>query len=37
MLKLHNVTLIALTSVKIDKTIKALSHSCKDIEFGVVQ
>ena len=37
MLKLHNVTLIALTSVKIDKTIKALSHSCKDIEFGTVK
>jgi hypothetical protein len=34
MLKLPNVTLIALTSVRIPETIKALEYSCKHIEFG---
>jgi hypothetical protein len=37
MLKLKNVTLIALTSVKIDKTIKALEYSSKDIDFGAIK
>jgi hypothetical protein len=37
MLKLHNVTLIALTSVRIPETIKALEYSCKEIEFGSVK
>jgi hypothetical protein len=37
MLNLENVTLIAFTSVKIDKTIKALEHSCKGIKFGAVK
>ena len=37
MLKLPNVTLIALTSIKYTETIKALVHSCKDIEFGAVK
>ena len=37
MLKLPNVTLIALSSIKLEKTIKALEYSCKDIEFGVVK
>jgi hypothetical protein len=34
MLKLPNITLIALTSVRIPETIKALEYSCKNIEFG---
>jgi len=37
MLKLPNVTLIALTSVKIEQHIKALEYSCKGIEFGSVK
>lgn len=37
MLKLKNVTLIALTSVRIPETIKALEYSCRDIEFGEVK
>ena len=37
MLKLPNVTLIALTSVRIPETIKALEYSCKNIEFGKVK
>jgi hypothetical protein len=37
MLKLPNVTLIALTSVRIPETIKALEYSCKHIEFGAVK
>lgn len=37
MLKLKNITLIALTSVKIEKTIKALLYSSKDIEFGDIK
>lgn len=37
MLNLENVTLIALTSIKIEKTIKALQYSCKDIKFGAVK
>ena len=35
-LKLPNVTLIAVTSVKIYETIKALTYSMRDIEFGEV-
>jgi hypothetical protein len=37
MLKLPNVTLIALSSIKLEKTIKALEYSCKDIKFGAVK
>ena len=37
MLKLPNVTLIALTSVRIPETIKALEYSSKHIEFGAVK
>ena len=37
MLKLPNVTLIALTSVKFEATIKALEYSCRGIEFGAVK
>ena len=37
MLKLPNVTLIALTSVRIPETIKALEYSCRNIEFGKVK
>ena len=37
MLKLPNVTLIALSSIKLEKTIKALEYSSKDIEFGAVK
>lgn len=36
MLKLPQVTLIAVSSVKIYETIKALKYSMKDIEFGEV-
>jgi hypothetical protein len=37
MLKLENITLVALTSVRIPQTIKALEYSCKDIKFGSVK
>ena len=37
MLNLENVTLIALTSVRIPQTIKALEYSCRDIKFGSVK
>ena len=37
MLKLENITLIALTSIKLDKTIKALLYSCQGIQFGAVK
>lgn len=37
MLNLENVTLIAMTSVKIEQTIKALEWSCKDIKFACVK
>ena len=33
MLNLSNITLIALTSVKIPQTIKALEYSCREIKF----
>lgn len=37
MIELKNVTLVALTSVRIDSTIKALEYSMKDISFGKVK
>ncbi len=37
MVNLENVTLIALTSVKIPQTIKALEYSCRGIRFGSVK
>jgi len=37
MLKLENITLILMTSVKLDKSVKALIHSCKGIEWGAVK
>jgi hypothetical protein len=37
MKKLSNITLIALTSVRLPQTIKALEYSCKEIEFGKVK
>lgn len=37
MLKLSNVTLIALTSIKYEATMKALEYSCRGIEFGAVK
>lgn len=37
MIDLKNVTLIALTSIKIPQTIKALQYSCRGINFGAVK
>ena len=37
MLNLNNVTLIAITSIKLEKTIKALEYSCRGINFGSVK
>jgi hypothetical protein len=37
MINLPNVTLIALTSIRIPETIKALEYSCKGINFGKVK
>jgi len=37
MLKLKNVTLVAVTSVHIDSHVKALEYSSKDVEFGEVK
>ena len=37
MLDLENITLVALTSIKIEKTIKALEYSCRGINFGAVK
>ena len=37
MLNLKNVTLIALSSIKLEKTIKALEYSCRGISFGGVK
>ena len=37
MIKLDNITLIAMTSVDIPATIKALEYSCRDIKFGAVK
>ncbi len=36
MLTLNNVTLVSVTSVNVDRTIKALRYSMKDISFGDV-
>jgi hypothetical protein len=36
-LHLDNVTLIAVTSVRVDEHIKALKHSSKDIRFGAIK
>lgn len=37
MLNLENITLIAVTSVKIPQTVKALMYSCNEIKFGSVK
>jgi hypothetical protein len=37
MLNLENVTLVILSSIKLDKSIKALEYSCMGINFGVVK
>jgi len=37
MLNLENITLIAVTSVKIPQTVKALMYSCNKIKFGSVK
>jgi len=37
MIDLSNITLVAMTSVKIPQTIKALQYSCKGINFGAVK
>lgn len=36
MLKLNNVTLVSVTSVNIDRTVRALRYSSKDIQFADV-
>ena len=37
MVNLENVTLVAMTSVKISETIKALEFSCRGVKFGKVK
>jgi hypothetical protein len=37
MLNLKNITLVALSSIKIEATIKALEYSCRGINFGCVK
>lgn len=37
MINLDNVTLIAVTSVKVEETLKALEYSCRGIKFGDVK
>jgi hypothetical protein len=37
MLKLDNVTLVIMTSIRLENAIKALEYSCKGIEFGDVK
>lgn len=37
MIELKNVTLIAMTSVRIPQTVKALEYSCRGINFGAVK
>lgn len=37
MIDLSNITLVAMTSVKIPQTIKALEYSCRGIKFGAVK
>lgn len=36
MLKLENITLVSVTSVNVDRTIRALKHSMKGVDFGEV-
>lgn len=36
MLNLENVTLVSVTSVNVDRTVRALKYSCKGINFGDV-
>lgn len=36
MVNLNNITLVAVTSVNVDRTIRALKHSMKEISFGEV-
>jgi hypothetical protein len=37
MINLPQVTLVAVSSVRIDQTVKALEYSCKEIKFGSVK
>lgn len=37
MLELKNITLVAVTSVKLEQHIKALEYSCREIKFGDVK
>jgi hypothetical protein len=37
MINLDNITLVSVSSVKIDETLHALRHSCKDISFKSVK
>ena len=37
MINLPNITLVALTSVRIPQTIQALEYSCREINFGSVK
>lgn len=37
MLNLNNITLVAISSVRVEATIKALLYSCKDINFNKVK
>ena len=37
MLNLENITLVILSSIKLEKSIKALEYSCKDIKWGPVK
>ena len=37
MLNLENITLVILTSIKLDKSIRALEHSCRGIKFAKVK
>lgn len=37
MIKLHKVTLICVACVRVDRAIKAIKYSCKDINYGSVK
>ena len=37
MLNLENITLVILSSIKLEKSIKALEYSCRDIKWGAVK
>ena len=37
MLKLNNVTLVSLSTVNVEASVKALEYSCKEIEFECVK